>query len=162
MDDDDDLMDGWPREPVRTHDTRVVDAVHGAYHSVMRRLALSTREHGIEPVEALALVVLLREPGCPPWQIRRRLGLHRSTLSSLLDRLEKDGRIERRIGGFAGRRFEIHLTNAGGISADIADLVIGDVEDEIAGYTSLAERHAARAVFEASVAIGVRDRHGYG
>lgn len=155
---DDDVDTLWPAEPIRRRDTRVVAAVNGAYHAVTRRLEISTREHGLDASEALVLNALLREPACPPWLVRRRTGLHRSTLASILDRLEREDRIERRRSSVDGRRFEIQLTTLGRISADIAELVIRDVEAEIAGYTSPAERHGAVAVFEACVAIGQRDR----
>lgn len=155
---EDDVDDIWPAELIRTRDARVVMAVHGAYHALTRRLELSTRDHGLDAAEALVLATLLREAGCPSWLLRRRTGLHRSTLSSILDRLESEDRVERRRGSFDGRRFEIHLTTAGRISADIAEFIVSDVEAEIAGYTSPAERHGAVAVFEACIAIGQRDR----
>jgi DNA-binding MarR family transcriptional regulator len=155
---DDDVDELWPAEPIRTRDTRVVAAVNGAYHAVTRRLELSTRDHGLDASEALVLNTLLHEPACPPWLLRRRIGLHRSTLASILDRLEGEDRIERRRSSVDGRRFEIQLTTNGTVSADIAELIVHDVEGEIAGYTTPAERHGAVAVFEACVAIGQRDR----
>jgi DNA-binding MarR family transcriptional regulator len=79
-------------------------------------------------------------------------------LSSLLDRLERDGLINRPPSSFNGQRFELELTNSGRVAADIADLVIAAVEEELATYTSLAERRAARAVFDACVAIDRPDR----
>lgn len=153
-----DVDELWPAEPIRTRDARVVAAVNGAYHAVTRRLELSTRDHGLDASEALVLDALLREPACPPWLVRRRIGLHRSTLASILDRLERDDRIERRRSSVDGRRFEIQLTTAGRILADIAELIVHDVEAEIAGYTTPADRHGAVAVFEACLAIGQRSR----
>ena len=155
---DDDVDTLWPAEPSRRRDTGVVAAVSGACHAVTRRLEMSTRDHGLDASEALVLNALLWEPACPPWLVRRRTGLHRSTLASILDRLERDDRIERRRSSVDGRRFEIQLTTQGRISADIAELIVRDVEVEIAGYTTPAERHGAVAVFEACVAIGRRDR----
>lgn len=154
----DDTSDGWPHERPSPHDTRVIAAVHGAHHAVTRRLELSTREHGLDAVEALVLDTVLHDPGCAPWEIRRQIGLHRSTLSSVLDRLERDSSIDRRQNSFDRRRFEICLTPAGRIAAELADFVIADVEDEISGYTSPTERHGAVAVYEACVAVGRRDR----
>ena len=155
---DDDVEALWPAEPNRKRDTHVVAAVNGAYQAVTRRLELSTRDHGLDASEALVLNALLREPACPPWLLRRRIGLHRSTLASILDRLERDDRIGRRRSSVDGRRFEIQLTTHGRVSADIAELIVRDVEAEIAGYTTPAERHGAVAVFEACVAIGHRSR----
>jgi DNA-binding MarR family transcriptional regulator len=150
--------DGWPREREPRSDTRVIAAIHGAEHAIARRLALSTREHGLDAAEALVLDMVRASDGCAPWEIRTRIGLHPSTLSSVLNRLEQDGRIERRQSPFDGRRFEIRLTPAGKLAADLAEFVIAGVEAEIAGYTSPTERHAAVALYEACVAIGRRDR----
>jgi DNA-binding MarR family transcriptional regulator len=154
----DEFDDGWPPERTPAVDTRVIAAVHGAHHAVTRRLELSTREHGLDAAEALVLDAVLRDVGCAPWEIRSRVGLHRSTMSSILDRLERDSRIERRRSSFDGRRFEVRLTQAGVIAAGLAEFVIAEVEAEIAGYTSRAERHGAKAVYEACVAIGRPDR----
>jgi DNA-binding MarR family transcriptional regulator len=151
---DDVSDDGWPPQRVGLTDQRVIKAVYGAYHAVTRRLDVATRQHGLEAPEALVLAVVLREPGCSPGQIRYQLGLHRSTLSSILDRIERDGLIHRAPSAFDGRRFEIKLTAAGTIAAEIAEFVIEDIEAEIATYSSRAERAGARAIFEACVAIG--------
>ncbi|HUQ77817.1 MAG TPA: MarR family winged helix-turn-helix transcriptional regulator [Patescibacteria group bacterium] len=155
---DDDVYEIWPADPIPTRDARVVGAVYGAARALTRRLELSTREHGLDAAEALVLDSLLHEPGCPSWLVRRRTGLHRSTLSSILDRLEADGRVRRQRGSVDGRRFEIDLTRTGRLSAEIANFIVRDIEAEIAGYTSPTQRHAAVAVFEACVAIGQRDR----
>jgi DNA-binding MarR family transcriptional regulator len=153
----DDFDDGWPPSRTPAMDTRVIQAIHGAEHAVSHRLGLSTREHGLDPSEALVLTAIQQDPGCAPWEIRRRIGLHRSTLSSILDRLELESQIERRA-GVAGRRFDLRLTPAGRIAADLAEDVVASVEAEIAGYTSRAERHGAVAVYEACRAIGRRER----
>ena len=143
----------WPAEPASSRDRRVIAAIIGAGHAVTRRIELSSRDHGLDAVEALVLVQLRVEPKCPPWQMRSRLGFHRSTLSSILDRLERDGLVKRSRNSVDGRRFEIDLTPAGRVSADIAASIIADVEAELAGYTSPTERRGANAVFEASMAL---------
>jgi DNA-binding MarR family transcriptional regulator len=150
--------DGWPPERPTRIDTRVIGSVHGAYHAAMYRLRLALSPHGLDAPEALALAVMLRDPRCAPLDVRRQLGFHRSTLSSLLDRLETDGYIERPRRSHDGRRFELELTSLGKIYADISDLVVRDVEEEIATYTSREERRGALAVFEACVAIGMPGR----
>lgn len=135
------------------HRARTVPAIMGAAQAVTRRLEMSTREHGLDAAEALVLAALRLEPRCPAWLLRQRLGFHRSTLSSILDRLERDGHITRSRNSVDGRRFEIDLTRGGRIVADIAATIVNDVEAEIAGYTSHEEREAAIAVFESAMAI---------
>jgi DNA-binding MarR family transcriptional regulator len=114
---------------------------------------MATREHGLGVSEAMVLAFLLRQPGCAAAVIRHALGLHRSTLSSLLDRLEARDLVRRSHSSFDGRRLEVDLTRAGSIAAAIADQVIRDVESELAEFTSAAQRRGAEAVFAASVAV---------
>ena len=154
----DEFDDGWPREREPRHDTRVLNAIHGAAHATTRRLEPMTRQHGLDATEALVLATILREPLLAPWQIRYAVGLHRSTLASVLDRLERDGLIGRRRSDFDGRRFEVRLTAAGSTAANLADFEISELEAEIAGYTSRAQRWGAVAVYEACLAMGQRDR----
>jgi DNA-binding MarR family transcriptional regulator len=131
----------------------VVFALHAAYHAINRRLDIATRQHGLESPEARDLAVLLRDPGCSPGEVRARLGQHRSTLSSVLDRLERDWMIRRAPNAFDGRRFELNVTTAGVIAAEFAEFEIAEIEAKIAGYSSRAHRAGAQAVFEACVAV---------
>jgi len=150
---DDASDDWWPPLRVGESNPRVINGLQAAYHSVTRRLDLATRQHGLEGAEALVLAVVLRDPGCSPGGVRYRLGLHRSALLSNLDRLERDGLIQRLPGTFDGRRFELNLTSAGVTAAELAEFEIGEIEADIAGYSSRAHRAGAQAVFEACVAI---------
>jgi DNA-binding MarR family transcriptional regulator len=152
-----DDLDLWPPErPGRRSDPSISRSVLGAYHALSRRLRISTREHGLGASEAMVLAYLLRQPGCAPVVTRHALGLHRSTLSSLLDRLEDKGLIHRAPSSYGGRRLEIDLTAAGTIAAGIAEQVIREVEEELAGYTSPTERRGAEAVFAACNALTTR------
>jgi hypothetical protein len=54
---------------------------------------------------------------------------------------------------FDGRRFELNVTRAGTIAAELAEFEIGEIEADIAGYSSRAHRAGAQAVFEACVAV---------
>ena len=149
-----DDLDLWPPErPGRRSDPSICRSVHGAYHALSRRLRVATRDHGLGASEAMVLAYLLRQPGCAPVVARHALGLHRSTLSSLLDRLEDNGLIRRAPSTYDGRRLEIDLTSLGAITAEIAEGVIRDVEAELAEFTSPTERRGAEAVFAACVAM---------
>lgn len=109
-----DEFDAWPPErPGRRSDPSICRSVHGAYHALERRLQIATSEHGLGTSEAMVLAYLLRQPGCAAAVVRHALGLHRSTLSSLLDRLERRGLVLRAHSSFDGRRHEIHLTPRG-------------------------------------------------
>jgi DNA-binding MarR family transcriptional regulator len=145
--------DWWPPQRVGVSDPHVVFGLQAAYHAIHRRLDIATRQHGLQSPEALVLAVLLRDPGCSPGEVRGRLGQHRSTLSSVLDRLDRDGMIRRAPSAFDGRRFELNVTRAGTIAAELAEFEIAEIEADIAGYSSRAHRAGAQAVFEACVAV---------
>jgi len=148
-------FDGWPPAPRRTGraDVSICISVHGAYHAMARRLTIATQEMGLSGSEAIVLAYLLSDSGCAPANIRHAVGLHRSTLSSMLDRLEHKKLIRRKRSAWDGRRLEIDLTHTGRTAAAIADGVIRDVEDELAVFTSAADRLGADQVFAACVAI---------
>jgi DNA-binding MarR family transcriptional regulator len=149
-----DDLDLWPPDrPSRRSDPSICRSVLGAYQALSRRLRIATREHGLGASEAMVLAYLLRQPGCAPVVARHALGLHRSTLSSLLDRLERKGLIRRAPSTYDGRRLEIDLTSAGTIAAGISESVIRDVEAELSGFTSPTERRGAEAVFAACIAM---------
>jgi DNA-binding MarR family transcriptional regulator len=149
-----DDFDLWPPErPGPTDDASICRSVHGAYHALGRRLQIATREHGLGVSEAMVLAYLLRQPGCAAAVVRHALGLHRSTLSTVLDRLERRSLIRRPRSSYDGRRLEIDLTVAGRIAAGIAESVIQDAEAELAEFTSPTQRRGAEAVFAACIAM---------
>ena len=153
-----DLDEEWRAEPGSPPDSSVVGPVFGAYHTLRHRLELEMGVHGLDATAGIVLAVLLREPMCAPNTIHRRLGLHRSTVSSILDRLEKSGWIVRPRSAFNGQRFELNLTRAGRLRADMADFVIRELEEEIASHTSRRDRRAALEVFYACAAIDQTER----
>jgi DNA-binding MarR family transcriptional regulator len=155
MDDDPDFIDIWPEENVRVSrfDPPICPSVHGAYHAMTRRLQVVTRDHGLDASEALVLVRIRRAPMSAPAVIRHALGLHRSTLASILGRLERDGLISRRRSPWGGRRLEIGLTPNGERLALIAEGLIQDLEQELRIFTSRADRRGAETVYAAFRAI---------
>lgn len=113
----------------------------------------------LEASEAVVLAYVWSSPGCSPAEIRHAIGIHRSTLSSLLGRLESDGLIRRGIPGFETRRLMVDLTAKGRAVAVTARSVLADVEEELSGWTSPADRRGASAAFAACMAI-VRPEEG--
>lgn len=124
---------------------------------MMRRLQVVVRDVGLGPSEAFVLIQLARNPMSPPSELRRRLGLRRSTLSSILDRLERDGLISRERSTFDGRRFELSLTNAGVMASEQAEVLVADLEDELRSYISPAQRRSAAEAFAAMTAASRPD-----
>jgi DNA-binding MarR family transcriptional regulator len=149
-----DSIDIWPEERRRrgVSDPRVCPSIHGAYHAMTRRLQVVTREFGLDPSEALVLDQIRRMPGCAPVVTRHALGFHRSTLSSILDRLEHGELIGRGRDSWDGRRASIVLTPVGEHLAGAVDQALTDLEQEIRTFTSRADRRGAESVFAAMVA----------
>jgi len=102
-----DADDGWPPVLDSEVDAPVIRSVHAGYHALSRVLARATRVHGLESSEAVVLAYLRSNPGCSAIEVRRRFGFHRSTLSSVLDRLEGDGLIIRHRNAYDGRRSDL-------------------------------------------------------
>jgi DNA-binding MarR family transcriptional regulator len=149
-----DRLDGWLPQIHAHHpfDPPISRSVHGAYHAFTRSLSQAARELGVGASEALVLVCLLESPGCAPAVVRHARGFHRSTLSSILKRLEQDGYLSRGA-SYDGRRFILNLTAQGDQAARLAQAAIEDVEAQVAAYTSRTDRRGADAVFAACVAI---------
>ncbi|HET9456474.1 MAG TPA: MarR family winged helix-turn-helix transcriptional regulator [Candidatus Limnocylindrales bacterium] len=156
---DDEFPDIWPAERRRNPrtDPSVCPSVHGAYHAMTRRLNAVMRDHGLDASEALVLAHLRSNPGVAAAVIRHALGFHRSTLSSILDRLEHEGLIMRPRSSWDGRRVEVDLTSAGRLQAAIVEVLIETVEEEIRIFTSKADRRGADSVYAAFVAISRPD-----
>jgi DNA-binding MarR family transcriptional regulator len=151
-------VDDWPIVRRREVDSSVIGPIFGAYHTLHDRLRREMADAGLDATAGVVLSTVNREPMCSPVVLRRRLGFRRSTLTSILDRLERDGIVDRPRVSFEGQRFEVHITRAGRYPADFANAVIRELEAEIAGYTSTAERMAALGVFHACAAIDHPER----
>ena len=149
--------DFWPRIRPAATDPGVVGPILGAYHAARHRLDGAAREHGLDATEVAVLAAIRSDLRCPPWSVRRRLGLPASTLHSVLDRLERAGHLDRG-GAPRGQRFALDLTPSGRTAAEVAEYVLASFEEEIRGYTSREERLGAIAVFEACRALDRPDR----
>ena len=150
----------WPPARDRSFVPPAWQSVHGAYHALRIRIQQALADLCLEASEAFVLVHVSSSPGCSPGEIRRALGFHRSTLSSLLGRLESEGLLRRAAPPFDGRRLMIDLTPKGQSMAAIVRSVLLDVEEELSGWTSPADRRGAEAVFAACQAI-VRSEDGW-
>jgi DNA-binding MarR family transcriptional regulator len=149
----------WPPvNPTKATSRPMCFSVHGAYHAMVRRLQTAMRDIGVGPSDAFVLISLSHNPLSPPADLRLALGLHRSTLLSILDRLERRGMIVRSRSTFDGRRFELRLTNSGQRAADQASVVVDDLEEELRLFISPQQRGAAAEAFGSMVAVSRPDR----
>ena len=144
---------GWPPPLASDRRPLVWQSVHGIYHALRIRLRIALADLLLEASEALVLVYLHSSPGCSPGEVRRALGFHRSTLASILTRLERRGYIKRGAPPFDGRRLMLDVTASGQVAAEMARDVLRDIEDELDGWVAPHERRGAEAVFAACQAM---------
>jgi len=84
----------------------------------------------VRPAYLGSLMSLWREDGLKVIDLGRRAGLEPSTMTGLLDRMERDGLVERRPDPADRRVLKIFLTESG---ARIRGTVIGIVDSTLAG-----------------------------
>lgn len=65
---------------------------------------------GLTHGQFFMLVAILEDDGLPPSQLADKVDLDRATTTGLLDRLERDGWVERRSDSRDRRAYRIHLT----------------------------------------------------
>jgi DNA-binding MarR family transcriptional regulator len=91
---------------------------------------------GMKPAYLAALLSLWTEDGLKVVDLGRRAGLETSTMTGLLDRMERDGLVTRDADPDDRRAHLIHLTEKGRTVRKpvlrVVDQVIGDVFDGIA------------------------------
>jgi DNA-binding MarR family transcriptional regulator len=87
----------------------------------------------VRPAYLGSLMSLWREDGLKMIDLGRRAGLEPSTMTGLLDRMERDGLVERRLDPADRRVLKIFLTEAG---VRARDAVIGIVDRTLAGVFS--------------------------
>jgi DNA-binding MarR family transcriptional regulator len=87
----------------------------------------------VRPAYLGSLMSLWREDGLKVIDLGRRAGLEPSTMTGLLDRMERDGLVERRLDPADRRVLKIFLTTTG---AGIRETVIGIVDSTLARVLS--------------------------
>ncbi|MBA3317609.1 MAG: MarR family transcriptional regulator [Gemmatimonadales bacterium] len=87
--------------------------LHKASRQISMYLEGSTEALGISPLEGHVLSYLAKYAPAPVGELVRVFGIKQSTLTSLLDRLEKTGLVRRVINPDDRRSFLIHITQVG-------------------------------------------------
>jgi MarR family transcriptional regulator for hemolysin len=87
--------------------------LHKASRPISMYLEAQTRELGVSPLEGHILTYLRKYAPAPIGELVRVFGVKQSTLTSLLDRLEKAGLLRREINRDDRRSFLIHISDEG-------------------------------------------------
>jgi len=98
--------------------------IHRATRQIGIYMESRSAEFGVPPSEAHLLTYLLSYGPCPVGELHRVFGLKRSTLTSMLDRMERRGWIDRHVLLSDRRSFLVDLTPDGRSLADrLRDLI---------------------------------------
>ncbi|HSN29690.1 MAG TPA: MarR family transcriptional regulator [Kofleriaceae bacterium] len=113
-------------------------------HALDVRSKRMAKEIGVTGPQRLVIRVLGQTPDITPSEISRALGIHRSTLTGILARLERQGTIQRRDDADDKRRVRFRLTARG-----------ARLDRERKGTVEAAVRRALGRVNNATVEIAV-------
>jgi MarR family transcriptional regulator, organic hydroperoxide resistance regulator len=107
----------------------VIAGLEATLHRVLDRLAAELADLGLTHGEVNALAQL--EPGAPRTvaELQGATGQRASTLTGVLDRLERRGLVERRLNPRDRRSFTVGLTEAGAAAAARVNATFRDLDD---------------------------------
>lgn len=94
-------------------DPSVVAALERTVHRVLDRLAADLEDLGLSQGEVNALAQLEPRAGCTVAKLQAATGQRASTLTGVINRLERRGLVERRLNPRDRRSFTIKLTDDG-------------------------------------------------
>ncbi len=120
---------------------RFLSPIHKAGRQVTVHLGKELQGFGLDVAEGHTLSYLRGYSPCPVGELVRVFGHVPSTMTSILDRLEQRGLIERRTNPDDRRSFLVRLTKLG-----------LEVADQISGLLQKLETRIAAAVTEADIA----------
>jgi DNA-binding MarR family transcriptional regulator len=96
----------------------------------------------VRPAYGSVLMPLFAEDGLRPGQIGARARLSKQSMTRLVAQCEADGLVRRRRDEADGRAFRIELTRRGRRLRSVAQVVLADLDDEIAAALGHEDRAA--------------------
>jgi DNA-binding MarR family transcriptional regulator len=112
---------------------RLIPSVHRVTHSIA--LYLDRKKAGVTQGEAHILAHLSASGDQTVGELHAALGHRRSTLTGILDRLQKRGAIERAVNAGDRRTYSIRLTPAGKKIAQDVSKLLADIEAHVLNET---------------------------
>jgi DNA-binding MarR family transcriptional regulator len=135
--------------------------LHKASRQISVYLEGHTRQLDLSPRDAHVLTYLRSYAPAPVGELVRVFGIKQSTLTSLLDRLERNGLLRRELNAEDRRSFLIHLTDAGRELARRLNRLIEALEADIRREVRAQDLKGFRAVMgavEKVTRVRLRDR----
>jgi MarR family transcriptional regulator, organic hydroperoxide resistance regulator len=131
---------------VTAQDARnVVSALEATVHRVLEHLAAELKDLGLSQGEANALAQLRAGTSRTIAELQAATGQRPSTLTGVLDRLERRGLVERRLNPRDRRSFTVTLTGAGAEAADRVRATFAELDRQALGAVS---QRSAKGFFE--------------
>lgn len=120
-------------------------------HRATRQIGLWFEEHlpDLQGTEGHMLSYLVPYGPCPVSELVRVFGAKHSTMTSILDRLEKRGLVERKSNPSDRRSFLVGLTRKGQTTAVKVNELVAEIEREIGKRVSKTQLEGFRAVMKA-------------
>jgi DNA-binding MarR family transcriptional regulator len=117
----------------------IITNIQHATHSIGRHLEAALTEIGVDQGEAHVLSVLTGGPASVGALVEA-VGVKRSTLTNILDRLETRGLVRREINPADRRSFLVRPTRGGSRAARKVAAAFGDVDARLRRQTTAKER----------------------
>lgn len=130
---------GWPSVEAMTTAT----AITRSHQILLARINEALTPHGLTfaRFEVLALLSFTRRGELPLGKIGQRLQVHAASVTNAIDRLERDGLVERRPHPHDGRATLASITDEGRDLVDVAAKELGAIDFGLAGREAV--DHAA-------------------
>jgi DNA-binding MarR family transcriptional regulator len=123
----------------------VVASLEGTVHRVLECLAAELEELGLSQGEVNALVQLKSRAGSTVSELQAATGQRASTLTGIVDRLERRGLVERRLNPSDRRSFTLTLTSEGRAAAARAKRAFSRLDRQVLSAVS---QRSASGFFE--------------
>lgn len=144
----------WPKRRREIRAGRSTYAsLHGAFHRISQRVQRELFPWQLSPAEAIVLAAARFADPVPVWMLRRDTGLRGSTLSSILQRLERRALIVRTRAPDDPRAVDVSLTAEGHELARTSAATFAELDLELATFTRYEDRAGVDAVDEASAVM---------
>lgn len=123
----------------------VIASLEATVHRVLEKLGSELAELGLSHAEVNALAQLEPGSGCTVAELQAATGQRASTLTGVLDRLERRGLVERRLNPRDRRSFTVELTDTGAEAAGRVRRTFRDFDERALGAVS---QRSAKGFFE--------------
>lgn len=127
---------------------KILSPIHKATRQIGLHLERATRRLGVSNIEGHLLTYLLSYAPCPIAELNRVFGIKRSTLTSILDRLEERRLISRTVNPADRRSWLVHIQPAGAEIAGRLRKTLEEFEAEIIGLLGQEDLRSFNRVME--------------